>query len=117
MLLENPMKCHVKYLKIEKHRKHKIVRNTKNFDPSYHIAREITPILRVITLSSRYSLFLYLKHRLKNKLYLSNRAQDINRRFAIRVKKSNSVNVKQAIATISIRSQLVLFGLDRRQTK
>lgn len=120
MLLENPMKCHVKYLKTEllvKHRKHKIVRNTKNFDPSYHIAREITPILRVITLSSRYSLFLYLKHRLKNKLYLSNRAQDINRRFAIRVKKSNSVNVKQAMATISIRSQLVLFGLDRRQTK
>lgn len=120
MLLENPVKCHVKYPKIEllvKHRKHKIFRNIKNFDPSYHIAREITPILRVVTLSSRYSLFIRLKHRLKNKLCLSNRAKDINRRFAIRIKKWNSANVKQAIATISIRSQLLLFGLYRRQTK
>lgn len=110
------MKCHVKCLKIEllvKHREHKMFRNTENFDPCYHIAREITPILRVITLSSRYSLFFYLKHRLENKLYVSNRAKDI----AIRIKKSNSVNVKQAIATISIRSQLLLFRLYRRQTK
>lgn len=60
------MKCHVKYLKIEllvKHREYKIFHNTENFDPRLHIAREITPILRVITLPSRYSLFFYLKHR------------------------------------------------------